>query len=53
MERIAMDLEGITESGFKPKGLPTSREDVMAAVENGIIEVSYTEKKTPDLTLGI
>jgi len=53
MERIAMDLEGITESGFKPKGLPTSREDVMAAVENGIIEVSYTEKKSPDLTLGI
>jgi Ni,Fe-hydrogenase III component G len=52
MERIAMDLEGVTESGFRPNNLPSSREEVMQAVASGAIEVSYSEKK-PEIGLSI
>lgn len=53
MERIAMDLEGVTESGYRPSNLPSSREEVMAAVASGAIEISYTEKETPSLGLSL
>lgn len=52
MERIAADLEGVTENNFRPNNLPTSRQEVMAAVESGAINVTY-EETSPKPSLGL